>query len=130
MRGVSGRVETTSAKNPEHGSHGGGRAEPHPGNMLAYRSLRGSASSDHLDLVRGAAALLVMLGHLRNLFFVDFSEVASNANPLVKLVYLATGFSHYAVMIFFVLSGFLVGGGVLRGRIDGKWSWSLTPRIG
>ena len=76
MRGVSGRVETTSAKNPEHGSHGVGRAEPHPGNMLAYRSLRGSASSDHLDLVRGAAALLVMLGHLRNLFFVDFSEVA------------------------------------------------------
>jgi peptidoglycan/LPS O-acetylase OafA/YrhL len=125
MRGVSGRVETTSAKNPEHGSHGGGRAEPHPGNMLAYRSLQGSASSDHLDLVRGAAALLVMLGHLRNLFFVDFSEVASNANPLVKLVYLATGFSHYAVMIFFVLSGFLVGGGVLRGRIDGKWNWTL-----
>jgi peptidoglycan/LPS O-acetylase OafA/YrhL len=93
--------------------------------MLAYRSLRGSASSDHLDLIRGAAAVLVLLGHLRNLFFVDFSEVVGKANPLVKLVYLATGFSHYAVMIFFVLSGFLVGGGVLRGRMEGKWSWSL-----
>jgi peptidoglycan/LPS O-acetylase OafA/YrhL len=28
-------------------------------------------------------------------------------------------------MIFFVLSGFLVGGSVLRGRMDGTWSWSL-----
>jgi peptidoglycan/LPS O-acetylase OafA/YrhL len=56
---------------------------------------------------------------------VDFSEVAGNSTPLVKIVYLVTGFSHYAVMIFFVLSGFLVGGTVLRGWIDGKWSWSL-----
>lgn len=101
-----------------------GRAEPSR-NMLAYKSLRGSASSDHLDLVRGGAALAVMLGHLRNLFFVDFSEVAGNSTPLVKIVYLVTGFSHYAVMIFFVLSGFLVGGSVLRGRMDGTWSWSL-----
>jgi len=93
--------------------------------MLAYKSLRGSASSDHLDLVRGGAALAVMLGHLRNLFFVDFSEVAGNSTPLVEIVYLVTGFSHYAVMIFFVLSGFLVGGSVLRGRMDGTWSWSL-----
>jgi peptidoglycan/LPS O-acetylase OafA/YrhL len=93
--------------------------------MLAYKSLRGSASSDHLDLVRGGAAIAVMLGHLRNLFFMDFSQATGNSNPLVKLLYLVTGFSHYAVMIFFVLSGFLVGGTVLRGRMDGTWSWSL-----
>lgn len=93
--------------------------------MLAYRSLRGSASSDHLDLVRGAAALAVMLGHLRNLFFVDFHEITGNSNVLIKIVYFATGFGHEAVMIFFVLSGFLVGGAVLRGRTDGQWSWGL-----
>ena len=94
-------------------------------NMLAYKELRGAASSDHLDLVRGTAALLVLLSHLRNLFFVNLSEAAGNSNPLVKLVYLMTGFGHYAVMIFFVLSGFLVGGSVLRGRMDGEFSWSL-----
>ena len=99
-------------------------AEPLP-NILAYKSLRGSASSDHLDLVRGVAALAVLLGHLRNLFFVNLPEASNNSNLLVKLVYLATGFSHYAVMIFFVLSGFLVGGSVLRGRMDGTWSWRL-----
>lgn len=99
-------------------------AEPSP-TILAYKPLRGSASSDHLDLVRGIAAIAVLLGHLRNLFFVDFSQSAGNSNPLVKFVYFVTGFSHYAVMIFFVLSGFLVGGTVLRGRIDGTWSWKL-----
>jgi hypothetical protein len=46
-----------------------------------------------------------MLGHLRNLFFVDFSEAVRNSNPLVNIVYLVTGFSHFRVMIFFVLSG-------------------------
>jgi peptidoglycan/LPS O-acetylase OafA/YrhL len=98
--------------------------------MLAYKSLRGSASSDHLDLMRGAAAIAVMLWHLRFLFLVQFSEIA-NVNPLVKLVYLACGFSREAVMIFFVLSGFLVGRGVLRGRMDGEWSWRvyLTNRM-
>ena len=99
-------------------------AEPLSGKMLAYRSLRGSASSDHLDMVRGLAALAVMLGHLRFLFFVDLSEVA-NSNPIVKLLYFLSGFGHFAVMAFFVLSGFLVGGSVLRGRMDGDFSWSL-----
>jgi peptidoglycan/LPS O-acetylase OafA/YrhL len=92
--------------------------------MLAYKSLGGSAASDHLDLMRGGAALLVMLGHLRNLFLVSPAELAGNAGVLVKFVYLISGFSHFAVMIFFALSGFLVGGSVIRGRLEGKWSWS------
>jgi len=93
--------------------------------MLAYRSLRGTASSDHLDAVRGLAALAVMLGHLRNLFFVDSPEIRGHSNLLIEIMYFATGFGHEAVMIFFVLSGFLVGGTVLRGRMDGNWSWSF-----
>ena len=92
--------------------------------MLACKSLGGSAASDHLDLMRGGAAILVMLGHLRNLFLVSPAEVVSTAGVLVKFVYLISGFSHFAVMIFFALSGFLVGGSVIRGRMEGKWSWS------
>jgi hypothetical protein len=34
--------------------------------VLAHKSLGGSAASDHLHLMRGSAAILVMLGHLRN----------------------------------------------------------------
>jgi peptidoglycan/LPS O-acetylase OafA/YrhL len=93
--------------------------------MLADRSLQGTASSDHLDLIRGSAALIVLLCHLRSLFFVDFPEVAGSFKPLLKPVYLASNWGHYAVMIFFVLSGFLVGGTVLRGWIERKFSWSL-----
>lgn len=93
--------------------------------MLAYKSLRGTASSDHLDLVRGLAALAVMLGHLRNLFFADFSEISIRRNALTEFLYFVTGFGHEAVMVFFVLSGFLVGGTVLRGRLGGRWRWSL-----
>jgi peptidoglycan/LPS O-acetylase OafA/YrhL len=90
--------------------------------MLAYKSLRGSSSSDHLDLVRGAAALEVLLGHLRGLFFVDSP---ANSNFLIRVVYFATDFGRESVMIFFVLSGFLIGGTVLRGKIDGDFSWSV-----
>ena len=32
---------------------------------------------------------------------------------MTKVFYLATGLGHQAVMIFFVLSGFLVGGSVI-----------------
>jgi peptidoglycan/LPS O-acetylase OafA/YrhL len=61
-------------------------------NMLAYKSLRDSASSDHLDLVRGLAAIAVLLGYLRNLYFVDFSEAAGNSHLPVKFVYFISGF--------------------------------------
>ncbi len=90
--------------------------------MLAYKSLRGTAASDHLDFVRGVASLEVLLGHLRGLFFV---EIVHNPSPLTRIVYFATDFGHEAVMIFFVLSGFLIGGTVLRGRMDRNFSWSL-----
>ena len=67
----------------------------------------------------------MLFTHLRMLFFVDLSEVAGNSNLLIKILYLLPGLGHYAVMIFFVLSGFLVGGSVLRGRMDRKFSPSL-----
>ncbi len=38
--------------------------------------------------------------------------------------YFVTGFGHQAVMIFFVLSGFLVGGAVVSRHDAGRWSWS------
>ncbi len=65
--------------------------------------------STFLDMSRWLAALLVVVNHARSLVLVDFSDV-QNKNILAKALYLATGLGHEAVVIFFVISGFLVGG--------------------
>jgi peptidoglycan/LPS O-acetylase OafA/YrhL len=75
-----------------------------------------------LDIVRGMAALLVCLGHIRSCVFVDWGEVAT-PTILDRFFYLGTGLGGQAVMIFFVLSGYLVGGNVLGSTSAGKWSW-------
>jgi peptidoglycan/LPS O-acetylase OafA/YrhL len=75
----------------------------------------------YLDLARGLAALVVALGHLRGLVFVDFADHLGIA---WSLFYLLTGFGHQAVMIFFVLSGFLVGGQVVESMQTAQWSWT------
>jgi len=61
-----------------------------------------------LDLARGLAALFVAAEHLRAFTMVDFKDVAS-PNLLLKAFYLLTGLGHQAVIVFFVLSGFLIG---------------------
>lgn len=76
----------------------------------------------HLDCLRGLAALLVVAEHLRAFFFVTFPELQS-PGILAKAFYLVTGLGHQSVMIFFVLSGYLVGGSVLSALEKGKWSW-------
>jgi peptidoglycan/LPS O-acetylase OafA/YrhL len=68
------------------------------------------------------AALLVVVEHLRAFLFVPFPQVVS-PGVITKAFYLVTGLGHQAVMIFFVLSGFLVGGSVITALQRGKWSW-------
>jgi len=80
------------------------------------------AASAHLDLIRGIAAWAVMWEHARALFFVSYQRL-QNPTPAVKLIYFFTGFGHAAVMIFFVLSGFLISSTILGRRASGIWSW-------
>jgi peptidoglycan/LPS O-acetylase OafA/YrhL len=68
------------------------------------------------------AALLVVVEHLRAFFFVPFAQLKA-PGILAKGFYLVTGLGHQAVMIFFVLSGYLVGGSVIMALQTGKWSW-------
>src|ERR1039458_2192873 len=77
----------------------------------------------NLDLLRGLAALLVCAGHLRAFLMVDFGLITS-PTILDHMFYFTTGLGHQAVMVFFVLSGYLVGGSVLTAYQSGRWSWT------
>jgi peptidoglycan/LPS O-acetylase OafA/YrhL len=87
-------------------------------NKLAERS------SVHLDLIRGISALAVMLGHVRGLFFVDFSNLAQKSLALTAF-YAVTGYGHEAVMVFFALSGFFIGTSVMDSVAKHQWSWNI-----
>lgn len=64
-----------------------------------------------LNFSRWFSAWVVCAEHLRNLLFVDYGSLA-DPSLFWKLFYFATGFGHEAVVIFFVISGYLVGGKV------------------
>jgi peptidoglycan/LPS O-acetylase OafA/YrhL len=86
------------------------------------RNLRGSYVSVHLDLARGLSAQLVLLGHLRGLFFVDYPQV-DDPSAVVQALYFLSGFGHEAVMVFFILSGFFISGNLIQSCLAGRWTW-------
>jgi peptidoglycan/LPS O-acetylase OafA/YrhL len=81
-----------------------------------------------LDMIRGLAALEVALGHLRGFLFDDYFHLA-NPSLLVKAFYFLTGFGHQSVTVFFVLSGYLVGGSVLAARSEGFFERYAVQRL-
>ncbi len=91
----------------------------HPTDSIAPPSSR---SIVILDFLRWLSALEVMVSHVRDLFFVDFRDTVSPGLAL-KLFYFVTGYGYEAVMIFFVLSGFLVGGKVMLDQRAARFSW-------
>lgn len=80
------------------------------------------SSSVHLDALRGFAAFSVLLNHWRDAFFVDY-RLLPHHNVLTAAAYLICGLGRQWVIVFFVMSGYLVGGSVLRSVSAGKWSW-------
>ena len=72
-----------------------------------------------LDLIRALAAMAVFLQHLRTLIFISYSN--GPAGFFKKTFYFLTGFSHEAVVIFFVLSGFFITGVVVNAWESGKF---------
>lgn len=80
-------------------------------------SARGAAFNEKvsslLDLTRWLSAFLVFAGHLRPLLFVDYPAL-ENSNIFLAAFYFITGLSHQSVLVFFVLSGLLVGGEVVN----------------
>ena len=64
--------------------------------------------STFLNLSRWLAAFLVVISHVRHLILVDFKDVVDKT-AIVKGLYLVTGLGDEAVVVFFVISGYLVG---------------------
>jgi peptidoglycan/LPS O-acetylase OafA/YrhL len=108
-------IETESGPRPEL---------PAPASIAWMpRKLSVSASAS-LDVIRAMAACAVMFGHLRTLFFVDFQHLQSKSVAL-QFLYFFMGFGHQAVIVFFVLSGFLISSTVIRSQVLGNWSWRI-----
>jgi peptidoglycan/LPS O-acetylase OafA/YrhL len=84
-----------------------------------------------LDLIRALAALEVMVSHLQPLIF-DFHANHSEPHYMglpVRVFYYATCFGHQAVTVFFVLSGYFVGGSVIAAKPEGFWRRFLIQRV-
>ncbi len=93
-----------------------------PGQAPSHLRSPHGAASIHLDALRGVAAVGVCFSHLRDFFFLDYPRLPHH-NALLAATYLATGLGHQWVIVFFVLSGYLVGGSVLRSMALDRWSW-------
>ncbi len=76
----------------------------------ALGDIRNPSFVSFLDLARWSAAAIVFFGHLRDPLFFGYDSIAGHdRNIAVKLWYFVTGWDGAAVIVFFVLSGFLVG---------------------
>ena len=77
------------------------------------------ALSHFLNFSRAIAALLVLFFHIRTALVVPYDSLEAHS-WLTRAIFVVSTFGHDAVIIFFVLSGYLVGGAVLK--IDPKSS--------
>ena len=77
-----------------------------------------------LDVFRWAAAVVLVISHIKGLFFVNYSELV-NPHPIVTLLYMVASAGHQAVIIFFVLSGYFISNSVINSIRKQTWSWKV-----
>lgn len=93
-----------------------------PGKTAAGAAGQGGGTGrlPHLDFLRGAAALMVLAGHLRAFLFENH---VPGGGAVTAAFYLATGLAHQAVIVFFAMSGYLVGGKALAQIFARAFCW-------
>ena len=93
-------------------------------------SFTSSQASVLLDLLRALAAFLVLFYHWKTMFFVDYPQIPGH-RWLFAVPYVLASAGHQAVLIFFVLSGFLISSSVFQSLDGGFWRWRsyLTHRF-
>jgi peptidoglycan/LPS O-acetylase OafA/YrhL len=81
-----------------------------------------------LDALRGLAALTVVLGHFGGLFIYVFPNYHHTKSLLLYLIVQLVGNGHAAVILFFLLSGFVLSIPSIHGRPQ-SYPVFLTRRI-
>lgn len=91
--------------------------------MLKLRTLHpDSRASRYFDALRWFSAFYVMIYHLRPVLFAGYQQLP-HKSVFIKAFYAATSMGYEFVMLFFVLSGYLISGTVIRSVQKGGWSW-------
>jgi peptidoglycan/LPS O-acetylase OafA/YrhL len=75
------------------------------------------------NAVRGIASLAVCVSHLRAFLLCNFPSVV-RPTQFDRLFYFLTGLGHQSVVVFFVMSGWLVGSSVWNQQLLHRFSWS------
>jgi peptidoglycan/LPS O-acetylase OafA/YrhL len=83
--------------------------------------MRGRHENHALNAVRAGAAIVVVIVHARA--FLLQSRQDFDPGRATQVAYALTSFGHGAVLVFFVLSGYFVGGSVITGRRRGSFDW-------
>lgn len=88
---------------------------------------RGGAVYSYLDAARSVLAATVVFAHAWHLVIADY---AGHAPLWARIGYFVAGFSHAAVILFFVLSGYWIARSVEQ-RLAKGWSWTgyLSGRL-
>jgi len=71
-----------------------------------------SGTSDFLNASRWVAAFFVVLGHVFSISIGNYYDLPHD-NPLLRGIHFLSGFGYVGVIVFFVISGFLVAGRVI-----------------
>ena len=79
------------------------------------------ATNYSMNTVRFLAAFIVVIFHLRTLFIEDFGD-ATDQGVVTMGLYALLSLGHQAVIVFFVLSGYWVGGSVIKGLRRGTFN--------
>ena len=85
---------------------------------------KGAGHFVHLDMLRGVAAILVLVNHARAYTFIPYSELEEVSIIWVPF-YAFTSLGHQSVIVFFALSGFLVGGPMLQQIFQNTFSFKF-----
>lgn len=91
--------------------------------MLKLQLLQpGGRASRYFDALRWFSAFYVMVYHLRPVLFAGFNQLPRKG-AMIKAFYAATSMGYEFVMLFFVLSGYLISASVIRAVQEDNWSW-------
>lgn len=76
-----------------------------------------------LDPLRAVSALFVLFVHVRTVLFEQYDNLLlESQNVFTQLFFLLCGLGGFSVCMFYILSGFLVGGSTITQIMDGRVS--------